>query len=181
MGLRQILGSIFSRDDTTGKIGFKNQITARDEVLHSYDTAAAAGVGELRTATVPVGSAVALTTATGKDVATLAFTSADIGTEWELSGTVDHSLTGATITQIACGISLTANTMPSQVGGSGLGTDPASIQPSNLVTTTGNYTQSVAPVRFKVTAAQTIHLVADDTFSVGSVSAFGTLNAVRVI
>lgn len=169
------------QNETTGSLGFHNEVTGRDETLHSYDANTAKGVGELRTSTVPVGSAVALTTATGADVTTIAFTSADIGTEWDVSATVDHSLTGATVTQIACGISATANTMPSQAGGSGIGTDPASIQPSNLVATTGNYTQPIPSVRYKVTAAATLHLVASDTFAAGTIAAFGTLRALRVV
>lgn len=139
-------------------------------------SASAGDIGELLASTVASGSAVALTTATGKDVTTLALTPGD----WDVSAVVDRVLSAATATQFACGVSLAANTMPSQAGGSGLGTDPAAVQVASFTTVTGNYTQAVPPVRVSISANTTLHLVAQDTFSAGTVAAFGTIRARRV-
>lgn len=135
------------------------------------------GGGELLTTTVASGAAVAETTATPVDVCTLSVTP---GT-WDVSGTVDRTLTGTTATIYGAGISLTLNTMPSQAGGSGLGTDPSVTQSATFGTTvTGTFSTAIPPVQLVITATTTLHLVAADTFSAGSVSVFGTIRARRV-
>ena len=138
--------------------------------------AAAGDIGEILEATVASGSAVPLTTATGKDVTTLALTPGD----WDVSAVVDRALAGTTMTVASCGISLTANTLPSQPGGSGLGPDAAAYDLKSLTTVTGTLNQHVNPVRLSITANTTVHLVAEDTFSAGTVAAYGTIRARRV-
>lgn len=133
-------------------------------------------IGEFLTSTVAVGSAVSLTTATAADVTTLALTAGD----WDISATIDHALAAASTTVISSGISLTSNTMPTQPGGSGLGTDPLSVQSVVLTTNTGTYSQDIQPVRLSIAATTTVHLVAKDTFSAGAVTAYGTIRARRV-
>lgn len=139
--------------------------------------AAAGQVGEYLETTVLIGAAVSETTATPVDVAILALTAGD----WEVSGTVNRSLAGVTATQYAASISPTANTVPAQAGGSGVGADSSIIEDATMGTTiTGNYVSRVGPVRVLLAAGATIHLVAADTFSAGTIGLFGTLRARRV-
>lgn len=149
-------------------------------VLHgttTNDSAAAGIVGEYKSTTVAIGSAVAETTATPVDVATLALTAGD----WDVSGTIDRVLTGTTATQYTAAISPTANTVPAQAGGSGVGADSSVTQDAVFgATVTGNYVSIVGPVRVSLAADATIHLVAADVFSAGTIGLFGTIRARRV-
>lgn len=141
------------------------------------DNAAAGIVGEVLTSTVAVGDAVSETTATPVDVTTLALTAGD----WEVTGVIDRVLTGTTATAYGASISPTANTVPAQAGGSGVAADSTVIQNAVFgATVTGNYVTIVGPVRVSLAAGATIHLVAADTFSAGTIDVFGTLRARRV-
>lgn len=141
------------------------------------DNAAAGIVGEVMTSTVAIGSAVAETTATPVDVTTLALTAGD----WEVSGVVNRVLTATTATAYGAAISPTANTVPAQAGGSGVAADSSVTQNAVFgATVTGNYVTIVGPVRVSIAATTTIHLVAADTFSAGTIDVFGTLRARRV-
>ena len=137
--------------------------------------AAAGDIGEILEATVASGSAVPLATATGKDVTSLALTAGD----WEITGVVDRSLAGTTLTIASCGISLTADTLPPQAGGSGLSPDAAAYDLKALTTVTGTLNQLVS-AEVNAASGTTVHLVAQDTFSAGTVAAFGTIRARRV-
>jgi len=141
------------------------------------DNAAAGLIGEYLETTVLVGADDSETTVTPVDVATLALTAGD----WEVSGTVNRVLTGTTATAYGAAISPTANTVPGQAGGTGVGADSVVIENAVFgATVTGNYATSVNSVRVKLAAAATIHLVAADTFSAGTIGVFGTIRARRV-
>lgn len=141
------------------------------------DNAAAGEIGEYLETTVLVGAAVSETTATPVDVCTLALTAGD----WEVSATVNRVLIGTTATAYGAAISPTANTVPGQAGGSGVGADSVVFQNAVFgATVTGNHITAVNSVRVKLSAAATIHLVAADTFSAGTVGVYGTLRARRV-
>jgi len=140
------------------------------------DNAAAGIIGEVKTSTVAIGDAVAETTATPVDVTTLALTPGD----WEVSGVINRVLTGTTATAYGAAISPTADTFPAQAGGSGVSADSSVTQNATFGTTvTGNYVTIVGPVRVSLAANATIHLVAGDVFSAGTVGVFGTLRARR--
>lgn len=135
------------------------------------------GGGELLTTTVASGAAISETTATPVDVCTLSVTP---GT-WDVSAVVDRTLAGTTATIYGAGISLTANTLPTQPGGSGLGTDALVTQAATWGTTvTGVGSTVIPPVQCVFTATTTLHLVAGDTFSAGTVAVFGTIRARRI-
>lgn len=141
------------------------------------DDAAAGEIGEVKTTTVATASSVSLTTATAKDVATLDLTPGD----WDVWGQVDRNWSGATATIVSTCISVMANTVSTQPGGSGIGTDPIATDTATFGTTlTGIKSQRCGPVRVSISAATTLHLVAKDTFSAGTVTAFGTITARRV-
>jgi hypothetical protein len=134
-------------------------------------------IDQVKTATIASGAAVSETTATPVNVTSLSLEAGD----WELSGVVDRTLTGTTATIYGAGISLTTATMPSQAGGSGLGTDAGISQSAAFgATVTGGYSTAIPPVSLSVTATTTIYLVAADTFSAGTVAVYGTLRAKRI-
>lgn len=135
------------------------------------------GGGELATTTVATAGSIAIVSATPVTIATLSLAA---GT-WDVSGTIDRNLTGVTATIYGTGISLTTNTMPTQPGGSGLGTDAATTQAATFGTTvTGIYNQSTPTVQLVLTATTNVFLVAADTYSAGSETGFGTIRARRV-
>lgn len=134
-------------------------------------------VGQFRTATVAVGSAVALTTATSANVTSLSLIPGD----WDCSAQVVHNAAATTsITLLQVGISVTSATLPTQAGGSGVGTDPLAIWRQAAGVPAGALTTAVGPVRVSLTATTTIYLVANDTFTVSTMSAYGTLRCRRM-
>lgn len=143
---------------------------------NTNDSAAAGNVGELITATVAAGSAVSLTTATSANVTSISLTAGD----WDVSAQVVHNAAATTsITLLQIGISATSATLPTQVGGSGIGTDPLGIERRAASVPAGALTTAVGPVRVSLAATTTIYLVANDTFTVSTMSAYGTLRARR--
>lgn len=141
------------------------------------DDAADGEIGEVKTATVVTASAVSLSSGTAADVATLELTAGD----WEVWGQVDRNWSGTTATIVSTCISDTADTMSTQPGGSGIGTDPLATDTATFGTTlTGIKSQRCGPVRVTLSETTTLHLVAKDTFSAGTVTAFGTITARRV-
>ena len=133
-------------------------------------------VGQLITATVTFASAVSLVTATAKTVTSISLTPGD----WDVSAVGDFTLTGATTSFFRTGVNVTNNTMPSQIGGSGIGTDPLVTFPLILTTLTDTFSQALPPVRVSLPATTTLYLVCEATFAAGSVSAFGTIRARRM-
>lgn len=141
------------------------------------DSAAAGAIGEFVTATVASGSAVSLTTATAADVTSISLTAGD----WDVSAQVVHNAAaGTSITILQIGISVTTATLPTQAGGSGIGTDPLAIFRVAASIPGGALTTSVPPVRVSLAATTTIYLVVSDTFTVSTMSAYGTIRARRV-
>ena len=144
----------------------------------STNSSAAAGkIGEEKIATLAIGSAVSETTATPVSVLSLSLTAGD----WDVSGVVNRDLGGVTATRYTAAISPTANTVPAQAGGGGVGPDSVVGCFATFGTTiTGSYTTAVGPVRVSLAAPTTIYLVAADVFSAGTVALFGTIRARRM-
>lgn len=139
------------------------------------NNAPAGQVGEVITATVAVGSPVTVLNATGVNVTSISLTAGD----WDVSGQINFILAGATSTIHQAGISLTTNTLPSQAGGSGLGTDPLMDFPLPTTVLTNTLSLAISPVRISIAATTTVYLVAQASFSVGSETAYGTIRARR--
>ena len=155
---------------------FNNSIPSATAGTTTNDNATAGNVGEFVTSMVAAGAAVALTTATGKNVTSMSLTAGD----WDVSGQVDFVLSGVTATLFQSGISLTTNTLPAQVGGSGLGTDALVGVPLLTTVLSATYCQGIAPVRISLAITTTVYLVAQAAFSAGTNAAYGTLRARRV-
>lgn len=96
-------------------------------------------------------------------------------------GQVNFALTGATATQTQAGLSLTSATLPVQSGGGGLGPDPLQFSPMAVTLLTDTVSQQCGPTLLTLAVATTVYLVARATFSIGTVTAFGTLTAIPVL
>ena len=139
------------------------------------DNAAAGSLGEFVTATVATPGST-LTTGTPLNITSMSCTAGD----WDISMVADYAFTGTTVTDIRAGPSLTTGTLPTQPGGAGLGTDALAVDSSNFVTITDTQTISSGPIRLSISATTTVFMVAQATFSIGTVTVFGTIRARRV-
>jgi hypothetical protein len=142
------------------------------------DSAAAGAVGQLITATVASGSAIAGgATTVSKNVTSISLTAGD----WDVSGTCDYVWTGITATVMSCGLGTTTDTLLTQAGGGGVGTDPVSIRQATFGTTlSGTQTLDSPVTRVTLASTTTIYLVANMTYSAGSFTQYGTLRARRM-
>lgn len=114
------------------------------------------------------GSATSLVTATAKDIATITLAA---GT-WRIYGYVDFALAGATSTLQQAGIGTAANTFGGQ--------DTSLTAASSTTTATVTLTSATPWVQVSPAASTTYHLVASATFSAGTITGYGTVNAVQV-
>lgn len=134
------------------------------------DAAIAGGVGELLSGTVATGASVSLTTATAANITSVSLTAGD----WDVTSVVDYN-PGATtsITQLSQGVSSTTAT---------LGAQDTFSQTSVAANVPGaNVIALPTPVtRISLAATTTIYLVAKATFTVSTLTAFGTIRARRV-
>lgn len=132
-------------------------------------------VGQVVEQSIAVGSAVALTTATPLTVTSISLTAGN----WVLYAQIDFNLAAATTTILQGGPSGVTNTLTPQPGGSGIAPDALAIQLTTLVAVTGVYGIASKPTYYVHTGTNTVYLVAQATFSAGTVSAFGTITAIR--
>jgi hypothetical protein len=132
----------------------------------------AAGVSQTTVAT----PGTTLTTATPANVTSKSLAA---GT-YLVWGIVDFALTAATTTEFRSGLSAVSATLPTQPGGAGIGPDALSILP--LVTTllSDTLTDQAGPTIVTLASTTTIFLVAQATFSAGSMTAYGTLSALLI-
>lgn len=114
------------------------------------------------------GSATSLVTATAKDIATITLAA---GT-WRIYGYVDFALASATSTVQQAGIGTAANTFGGQ--------DTSLTAASTTTTATVTLTSATPWVQVSPTTSTTYHLVASATFSAGTVTGYGTVNAIQV-
>lgn len=140
----------------------------------------AAGVAALssvyNTVTVASGSAVSLTTVTPANVTSKSLAAGS----YLVWGIIDFTLSAVTATEFRGGPSVTSATLPTQAGGSGLGTDALDVLPIAPAITTDTLVIMGGPTLLTIAATTTLYLVAQATFSAGSVSAYGTLNAMQL-
>lgn len=147
------------------------------------DNAPQGFLGEYIQSTIPTGSAVALTTATPANVTSISLTPGD----WDVDCQGDFN-PGATtsVTQYNVGVSLTSATLPTQPGGTvgaaTLAPDAGiTVNQAAMVPAAGF---AIAPLTARITiggnAAVTVFMVAQATFTVSTLAAFGTIRARRV-
>ena len=128
-------------------------------------------VGQIVSSTVAVGSAIALTTNTTANVTSI---SLPIG-EWYVNGQVDYRAGATTsITILAQGISQTSATLGGQ------DTFSRSVMSAVVPTAANDIGIPIRGQRIVLTAQTTIYLVATGTFTVSTLSAYGTIEARRI-
>ena len=163
----------------TAPVGFT---AAQVRGTTTNDNAPAGFIGERIISTVAIGGSVSLVTATGKSITSIILTAGD----WDVSGGVDLT-TGATTnwTQIFAEPSPTDNVIAiGQAGGSGI--DPEAIVQLAAANSAGNVPGAITfnvplPVaRVSLASTTTIFLVVQATFTVSTMTAFGTIRARRV-
>lgn len=131
-------------------------------------SAAAGKVGEYVSSLIAVGSATSLTTATAKNVTSISLTAGD----WVVSGNVTFTESSATVTSRTAGISSTSATLP---------TDGSEIENGSLTTLISEkITLTIPPKSIKLSGTTTIYLIGSETFSAGTSSGYGSINAWRV-
>lgn len=132
------------------------------------DNGAAGAVGEYFSSLVAVGSAVSLTTATSANVTSISLTAGD----WDVSGNCNFNDSAATVTSTIGGLSSTSATLP---------TDGSEVYSGvQLVTATAKDSVTLQAKRFSLSGATTVYVVCQQTFSIGTAAAFGSLSARRV-
>lgn len=135
------------------------------------DDAAALYVGEYIKSNIAVGSAVSITTATAKTIASVSLTAGD----WDVTGTVAFNPSAGTlIVDMKGGISQTNNTLPTL-------SDTAALVDIPLSPSAGvGATIPVGTSRVSLAATTTVYLVAQSTFTVSTNTAYGFISARRV-
>jgi len=136
-------------------------------------SAAAAGtLGEFVGSKIAIGAAVGLTTATPANVTSISLTAGD----WDVRGLVNYTAAAATVAAGSlwvAGINTTTATIPVD------GTE-AQIGAFAITTTAFKTGSGLVEVHINVTTMTTIYLVAEATFSAGTVAAYGSIAARRV-
>ncbi len=134
-------------------------------------------VGEFVTATVIAGSAVALTTATSANVTSISLTAGD----WDVWGVADFVPAATTsMTVLTCGLGTTSATLLTQTGGGGVGTDPlSSWKGAPTVPALFPISQILQPVRVSLSGTTTIYFVANATFTLSTMTVYGSIYARR--
>lgn len=133
--------------------------------------ALAGNVGEYISSTILVGSAVSLTTATSANITSISLT----GGDWDVWGTVAFTANAATTaTVFQGGINTVTNTLPAIPGGGAYAQFGISVGAGG--------TEPVFPIgtsRISLPSTTTIYLVAQSTFAINSLAAYGILAARR--
>lgn len=134
------------------------------------DSAVAGWVGELLVQTIASGSAVSLTTTTQTDIATITLTPGD----WDVCGTIAYAFGAGTVTAYTrASIGSTSATIMANNTSWSAGvalTAPGGIDASFAMPTT----------RFSVASNTPIYLVTQVSFSVNTLSSYGSIRARRV-
>lgn len=131
------------------------------------DDATAGGIGEYTSSLVASGSATALTSTVAKNITSISLTAGD----WDVEGSINYTLTAASVTQKQGGLSSTSATLPTD------GTEVYNGVQSTLLTDLDG--QALPRKRFSLSGTTSVYLVAKATFAAGSVSVFGAINARR--
>ena len=138
------------------------------------NSAQAGAVGELLTATIATPGTALSVSGTSYNVIPTPFLSLTAG-DWNVWGTVCFLPAATTsITQVGFGLSVTSATLPA--AGSGLGQETHAA----LVPTAIPQCFSIMQQRVSIGATTPYYLVAAATFSISTITAFGTLYARRV-
>lgn len=157
-------------DQVPTTVTFNSNLASQDLIVGSNGALTISPVikGNLTATTLASGSATSLVTATPKTITSVTL---GVGT-WQVYGYVDYILASASTTLTQAGFGTTTNSFTNT-----LQAQDTSLTSANALTTTSGTLTSATPwLQFTVTSGtQTLYLVAEQTFSAGTVTAYGTL------
>lgn len=138
----------------------------------STGNATAGNIGEYTDNPIVAGSAVPLVSTTPKTIASITIAAGD----WDVSATFYAAPAATTsMTQDAASVSTTTNTLDTTTPGRFTQRVYTAVVPAGFV-----QIQAIAPQRFSVSGSTTIFLVGQATFTVSTLSGYGTIRARRV-
>jgi hypothetical protein len=136
------------------------------------DNAAAGNVGEYVNSTIGSGSAVSLTNGTGANIASISLSAGD----WDVWGQIVNQPGGTTVyTLLIADVSTTSGAISGAAGAPGrtdcaFGAGLTGGSPNGCV---------IAPARFSFNGTVTVFLVANDAFTISTMSGYGYISARR--
>ncbi len=135
------------------------------------DNASAGNIGEYISSAIASASAVSLTTATAKTITSISLTAGD----WDVWGNIIFAeATGTVATTIISAISTTNNALPTITGGTdAIQLNDASQAASSLIG------QSTGTLRVSLSGTTTYYLIAQASFTVSTMTAYGFIGARR--
>lgn len=150
-----------------GSPGFPSPMSGPTQGVTDGSDAAPGMVGEIITASLAAASAVTLSNGTAKTVISIALTPGD----WDVDAKVNHLLAGVTSTKFQGSISAADNTLGPA--------DCTAILPM-ITTLLSDTVSQVAPnCRVSTNANETLYLVAQMAFALGTCKAYGYITARR--
>lgn len=139
-------------------------------ITTTNDNASAGNLGEYVVSTVATGSSVSLTSPNASNVTSVSLTAGD----WDCTGVVDFTAGGATTTTVMkIGLSTTTAT----IGGQDTFSNYAAAQ---TLAAASDIAYPVPTVRFSLASTTTVFMVAQATFAVSTLKAYGTERCRRV-
>lgn len=136
------------------------------------DSATAGNIGEEIEGVLASGSATSLSTTTPKNITSLSLTAGD----WDVSGNCNYNGAGSvSITFVECSLSLSTGAVD-QTPGRNAQFSMAAVVPG----VTPAFSTPVGPMRFSVSTGTTVFLVANQTFTVGTLTGWGIVRARRM-
>ena len=133
-------------------------------------SAASGYIGEVISSTVAIGSAVSLTTATAKTITSITLSPGD----WMVSGNIGFIAAAGTLpTLLTASISSTNNTQATSPNGGAFN------QLGLAFTAASTNVLPLAPTRINITTQTTYYLVGTATFTVSTLTAYGSITARR--
>ena len=155
------------------RISGKGTGGAEIEGTATNDSGAAGYVGEYISASVAVGSAVSLTTATPANITSISLTAGD----WDVTGVIYFNTTSTTSITIF-GACLTATSATFSLSA---GAFVRTVQPAEVpLTGSPSFTSQVGPYRISLASTTTIYLVSTQEFTASTLTGWGLLSARRV-
>ena len=147
----------------TSTVGIKGTTT--------NDSPASGSIGEVVSQTVPVGSAVSLTTATATNVASISLTAG----QWDVCGTVWFNPGATTTTTVTIAwTSIASATLPTTPNNGGEGAGTFSINGAQ-----GSYSMTAGCQVIKLSSTTTVYLEAYSAFATSTNAAYGFISAER--
>jgi len=161
-----------SSTSTLAALGIAQTFTAHQEVLGTTtnDAASAGYIGEYISSTLAIGSAVSLTTATTANVTSISLTAGD----WDVNGNIGFIAASGTLGTVQIvSISQTSATLPTSPNGGAYAREEIAFP------ATATQIIPTGTMRISLASTTTVYLVAQATFSVSTMTAYGFIGARR--